>query len=100
MKLALLIGVMAVVLTAVSSEALACQFNTDCAVGAKCLKRSGNIYGYCVGGLKPANSNDQKPAYDPLDITGKKGSTCSFNTDCGVGGNCVKSSGSITGTCL
>ena len=52
-----------------------------------------------VGGLSPGNSNDRKPAYNPLDLSGKQGSTCSFNTDCGVGGNCVKSGG-IYGTCL
>ena len=83
-----------------SGYAFACQFNTDCGVGSTCLKSGGNIYGYCVGGLSPGNSNDRQPAYNPLDLTGKQGSTCSFNTDCGVGGTCAKSSGSIYGTCL
>jgi hypothetical protein len=79
--------------------ASACQFNTDCDVGSKCVKSSGSIYGWCVGGLNPGNSNDRQPAKDPLDVTGKKGNTCQFDVDCGPGGNCVKGNG-INGTCM
>ena len=85
---------------AMSTSAHACMFDTDCQVGSKCLKSSGSLYGYCVGGLFPGNSNDRKPARNPLDLTGKQGSTCSFDIQCGIGGKCVKSSGSIYGTCL
>jgi hypothetical protein len=39
------------------SPAWTCAFDTDCAVGSRCAKSSGQIYGYCVGGMTPGNSN-------------------------------------------
>jgi hypothetical protein len=77
----------------------ACQFNTDCNAGSKCMKASGSLYGVCVGGISPGNSNDRQPVYAPLDINRTYGNTCSFNTDCGPGSVCVKSGG-IHGTCM
>ena len=76
------------------------MFDTDCSPGSRCLKSAGALYGYCVGGIQPGNRYDNQPFDDPLDYTGKKGNTCSFNVDCGPGGQCVKSAGSIYGTCL
>ena len=83
----------------VSDVASACTFNTDCEVGSKCLKKSGQIYGVCVGGLSPGNRNDSQPVRAPLDLNGTYGNTCSFNTDCGPGSVCVKEGG-IYGTCM
>lgn len=80
--------------------AMACQFDTDCNPGSKCLKASGSIYGVCVGGISPGNKNDRTPVYAPLDTNKTYGDTCSFDTDCGPGSVCVKSSGSIKGTCM
>lgn len=82
-----------------SSYVYACEFDTDCEPGSRCVKSGANIYGWCVGGISPGNQNDRQPARDPLDITGQKGNTCEFDTDCGAGGKCVKGSG-IYGTCL
>ncbi len=83
-----------------TNTALACSFNMDCSVGSKCLKSSGSLYGVCVGGMFPGNSNDKQPVYAPLDLDGTTGNTCSFNMDCGIKNKCIKSSGSIYGTCM
>jgi hypothetical protein len=82
------------------SQAIACSFDTDCEPGSRCVKASGAIYGVCVGGLFPGNRHDRVPVYDPLDINRTYGNTCSFDTDCGPGSVCVKSPGSIYGTCM
>jgi hypothetical protein len=81
-------------------NAYACSFDTDCQPGSKCLKRSGQIYGVCLGGMSPGNSNDRVPVRDALDPNRTVGNTCSFDTDCGPGSSCVKSSGNINGVCL
>ncbi|WP_411727465.1 hypothetical protein [Methyloglobulus sp.] len=78
---------------------MACSFDTDCNPGTKCAKESGSLYGVCVGGISPGNSNDSQPVYAPLDINGTYGNTCSFNTDCGPGSACVKQ-GCIEGVCM
>ena len=49
----------------------ACAFNLDCNIGSKCMKPSGSLYGYCVGGMNPGNSNDKKqllPIGMPQDV--------------------------------
>ena len=88
-----------ILIAAVELVADACQFDTDCEVGSQCVKYQGQLDGYCVGGLRPGNQNDDRPHRDPLDITKKRGNTCQFDTDCGPGGQCVKGNG-IYGTCL
>lgn len=87
-------------LAVLPSQGFACSFDTDCQPGSICLKASGSIYGICTGGLWPGNKHDREPVYDPLDLNRTYGDTCSFNTDCGPGSVCVKSSGSIYGTCM
>ena len=96
----LIFGAAVLMLSLSVTTAFACQFDTDCDVGSSCLKSSGNIYGYCVGGMNPGNQNDRQPAYNPLDPSRKQGNTCQFQTDCGIGQNCVKSAGQINGVCL
>lgn len=82
-----------------SAEAvLACQFDTDCEPGSRCVKGRGAVYGVCAGGLFPGNSNDDRPARFFPDINRTYGDTCQFDVDCGPGGKCVKSG--IYGTCM
>lgn len=90
----------AVAVLFLTDPAPACQFDTDCKPGSMCLKSGGQIYGMCVGGLQPGNANDRKPVRDPLDPNRTTGNTCQFDTHCGPGSRCIKSSGSIYGTCM
>ena len=87
-----------VIMAGLTGSALACQFDTDCNPGSQCIKQSGAIYGMCMGGIAPGNSNDQQPAQFFPDINQTRGNTCSFDTDCGPGGRCMKGAG-IYGTC-
>jgi len=84
----------------VPSLSFACMFNTDCSPGSKCIKSSGQLYGVCMGGISPGNSNDRVPVTNPLDVNGTTGNTCQFSVDCGPGSVCAKGSGSIYGVCL
>ena len=80
-----------------SGAAMACSFNTDCEIGSRCVKRSGELDGVCVGGLSPGNRYDSDPVYER---GSRRGYTCSFDTDCDIRQSCVKESGSIEGVCM
>lgn len=97
MRTTVLLGI---VLMMQSSISFACQFDTDCNVGSKCLKESGKLYGLCADGLNPGNDNDRKPYRNPLDINQTEGNTCSFDIDCGPGSRCLKGAGHIKGVCI
>jgi hypothetical protein len=78
--------------------AMACQSDADCQPGSKCVQSSVLIPGVCVWGPPPGNQNDQKSVYSTTDPNRTNGKTCQFNTDCGPGSECVKSSG--MGVCI
>jgi len=81
-----------------ANEARACRLQTDCKPGSECVKPEGSVYGMCVGGLSPGNSNDRQPVESPRDPNGTVGNTCVFNTDCGPGSACVKNG--LYGVCV
>jgi len=78
------------VLIAVADSASACRWDTDCAVGSRCLKGEYPMHGICAGGLNPGNSNDLRPVSEPLKPWKRTGNTCIYDLDCGIGGQCVR----------
>ena len=84
----------AILMMSYSYHAMACQFNSDCEIGSKCIK-NGGIYGYCMGGMYPGNSYDEQPA---TNLRGGGGHTCSFDLDCEIGYTCLKSG--LNGVCI
>jgi hypothetical protein len=92
------IYIVLIILLSIPFSSYACQFDTDCSPGSKCVKSSGSMYGVCAGGILPGNTNDRQPVYSPTDPNRTYGNTCQFDTDCGPGSRCIKD-GSIYGVC-
>jgi hypothetical protein len=88
-----------VALALFSAQAVACEFDTDCSPGSKCVKAAGHILGMCTGGQFPGNQYDKNPYVDPFDPNRSAGKTCSFNIDCGAGSKCQLGLGT-SGVCV
>ncbi|PHY00810.1 MAG: hypothetical protein CK529_04855 [Rhodospirillaceae bacterium] len=67
---------LAALITLFAAPVLACQFNTDCGVGSKCMKEVGKLEGICMGGMNPGNSNDRNPYSNPVRPDSSVGNTC------------------------
>ena len=80
-----------------SQTTIACFSDLDCRLGSRCIEMNGK--GYCMGGMQPGNSYDQ---FQQNGVPGirrpTEGNTCSFDLDCGLGGECLKFN-SMQGTC-
>ena len=83
-----------------STPVLACQFDTDCQPGNRCVKSMGALNGVCQGGMNPGNVYDKKPVTSPTDPNKTYGNTCTFDTDCGPSSECKKENGNMKGVCL
>lgn len=84
-----------------TSPAYPCSFDAECSLGAKCIKSGYGTSGVCVeshsyGREKPKDSGS---TYEYKSPSSKKGESCSYKAECGIGGDCLKINGSSTGTC-
>ncbi len=80
-------------------DAQACMFDTDCEVGSRCLKRWGDLYGVCAGGLDPGRP-PWSDVRDPLALDESYGERCRFDLDCGTGFRCLKDRAALDGVCV
>lgn len=84
----------------ISQTAFACMGNYDCDMGQICVKAQGNVGmdGVCVTPTdrwgNPSN-RIPSPSVSPETVRG-----CMYDTQCGIGGQCVKQSGDMYGICM
>ena len=84
-----------------AGDAIACQYNADCAEGSHCERQDGRMDGVCVNDIAPTPIDEQETVETPtIDDDGQAGNECVSSDECGVGGRCVKAPGAISGVCM
>lgn len=82
------------------SYSMACSYDSECAIGATCVKNNSyDLHGVCVEkfGL---GSRAKDRGSRPSGYGNRAGDPCSFDSQCGIGGRCLKGSTySTSGTC-
>lgn len=92
--LAIIFGLM------IAPVSMGCSFDLDCGIGSHCVKKSGALEGVCIGGSSPGNDYDDDPYQARWNEDESTGQTCGDDFDCGLGAECVKSSGNFEGVCM
>ena len=75
----------------VSPPAMACEFDAECGLTDRCLKREGEEKGHC--------GNYKSGLREPLSVAGPDEILCSEDIDCGLGGTCL-ALGGLYGKCV
>jgi len=78
----------------------ACNLDSDCDLGNRCIRQPAEQYGVCAGGLDLGNDRNRGPDRPRLDVDGIEPKSCSSNQDCGVSGVCYQEAGSVGGVCV
>ena len=67
-----------------STPLWACNLDTDCDIGNKCIRQPAEQYGVCAGGLDVGNDRNRGPEKPRIDVDGAEPKSCSSNQECGT----------------
>ena len=83
-----------------SQAAFACNTDTECSDGGRCMHLPGMADGICKGGNNQGNDNGPVPSNDQGNQNAKNANTCAADNDCGNGLRCAKGRGQDQGVCV